>query len=305
MISKKILLTIGLLVCCFSLSYAQDDRIAQDIFANLRKTDKPVVVAVHFGTSNPETRAKTIEMFNIRIRKEFPDCDFREAWTSKQIIRKLATYGETIKTPSEVFAELERQGYTHVLVQSSNIINGSEMECLRRDVDAVKNKFLQIRIGEPLLSDKSDYEKSVLAIAAAYGDEKKANVLVCHGSMANYNPSYTMLDYVLRDNGYDNWYVGTIEGYPAFDSVVKFMKKNKEKKVNLIPCLFVAGEHVKKDISVEWKENLQKEGFKVSVSAHGLGEIDGILDIFMRHAKDAQKYRKLTAQEMKFRNSIR
>ncbi|MBO5025083.1 MAG: sirohydrochlorin cobaltochelatase [Bacteroidaceae bacterium] len=298
----KILLSILLsilslmLVCPIS---AQTERIEQDIFENLREGDKAVVVAIHFGTSHSDTRRNTIDKFNDRLRKEFPECDFREAWTSRIIVRKMAQQGERIYVPSELFTELQREGYTHVLIQSSNIIEGTEMENLRAEIETVKKDFKAIRMGEPLLSSSEDYEKAILAVAAFYGNEKTANVLVCHGTQGNRNSSYTMLDYVLRDKEYDNWFVGTIEGYPSYDNLVKNMKRNKVKKVNLIPFMFVAGDHAKNDIALEWKENLHKTGFKVDVTLHSIGELDGILDIFMHHAREAQKYRTYSPRERK------
>lgn len=302
---RRLLALVCLFLMAAACAVAQDNKVAQDIFANLRQTDKAAVVAVHFGTSSPETRAKTIEKFNQRLRAAFPDCDFREAWTSRVIIKKLASQGEQISTPEEVFAELARQGYTHVLVQSSNVINGTELECLRSDIDAVKDKFAQVRLGEPLLSTVKDYEDVALAVAASYGKEKNANVLVCHGTWANYNPAYTMLDYVLRDKGYDNWYVGTIEGYPSFESMAKQLKKDKAKRVNLIPCLFVAGNHVANDIAGDWKDKLKSLGYKVDVCMHSIGEVDGILDIYVKHAKEAQKYRTLTPVEAKIVSAVK
>lgn len=278
---------------------AQTERIEQDMFENLREGDKAVVVAVHFGTTYDDTRKNTIDKFNFRLRKEFPYCDFREAWTSRIIVRKMAQRGERIAVPAELFAELHREGYTHVLVQSSNIIEGTEMENLRAEIDAAGKYFKSIRVGEPLFSSPEDYEKVILAIAAFYGNEKTANVLVCHGSQGSRNSSYTMLDYMLRDKDYSNWFVGTIEGFPSYDNLVRNMKKSKVKKVNLIPCMFVAGDHAKNDIAVDWKENLHKAGFKVDVTLHSLGELDGILDIFMRHARDAKMYRTYSPKERK------
>ncbi|MCM1311297.1 MAG: sirohydrochlorin cobaltochelatase [Roseburia sp.] len=265
----------------------------------MKEGDKAAVVAVHFGTSHIDTRKNTIDKFNERLRREFPECDFREAWTSRIIVRKMAQQGEKISIPSELFTELKREGYTHILVQSSNIIEGTEMENLRSEIDAARKDFKAIRLGDPLLSSPEDYEKAILTVAAFYGNEKTANILVCHGSKGNRNSSYTMLDYVLRDKEYSNWFVGTIEGYPSFDNLVKNMKKSKAKKANLIPFMFVAGDHAKNDIAVEWKEELQKTGLKVDVTLHSLGELDGILDIFMNHAREAKTYRTYSPKERK------
>lgn len=298
----SLLLAIGCFLCpC----HAQNEETEQHLFETMRQDDKAVVVAVHFGSSEPEAR-KTIDRFNHRLQQAFPNVDFREAWTSRMIINKLAKDGVThIAYPDMLLSQLKKEGYTHVLIQSTNIIDGIEMQALRHVVEMHKSDFKQIRLGEPLLTSSDDYKQVVKAAAAAYGKEKEANVLVCHGSKGAINAQYTMLDYVLGDNGYNNWYVSTIEGYPSFENTVKRMKAKKVKKVNLIPCLFVAGDHAKNDIAGEWTERMNKAGFKTSATLHSLGEVDEVINIIINHAKHAEQYRTFSAWEQKLQNSIR
>ena len=33
-------------------------------------------------------------------------------------------------------------------------------------------------------------------------------------------PAYACLDYIFKDEGYENVYVGTVEGFPTFDTIV-------------------------------------------------------------------------------------
>ena len=51
--------------------------------------------------------------------------------------------------PIEALEKLKTDGYTHVLIQSTNIIEGIEMESLRKDVATMKSSFKEIRIGNP------------------------------------------------------------------------------------------------------------------------------------------------------------
>ena len=52
--------------------------------------------------------------------------------------------------------------------------------------------------------------------------------------------------------------------------------------------MFVAGEHAKNDMAVTYKEELEKNGFKVNqVILKGLGEFDAIQNIFLNHLKSA------------------
>jgi sirohydrochlorin cobaltochelatase len=80
--------------------------------------------------------------------------------------------------------------------------------------------------------------------------------------------------------------VATIEGYPTQETAIQQIKAMKGKKVTLVPLLFVAGDHANNDISVEWKETLEKEGFSVDVKLEGLGEVPGIQDLYVEKIKD-------------------
>lgn len=295
---KKVLL--GLLMA-MSVSFAasQTTVMQQDMFANMGPDDKAVVVAVHYGSTDADVRKDAIEKFNARLRKEFPDCDFRQAWTSRSIVRQLDAQGEVILTPVQLLNELSVLGYTHVLIQSSEMTDGVELQHLRNEVQAAKRKFKQVRLGAPLLHNVKGYEMMILATAAAYGEEKMGNVLVCYASKGSLDTSYTMLDYMLRDKGMDNWYVTTIGGYPDLENLKRELKQRKDKKINLIPCVFLAGEHIKADVVKNMKGELEDAKFKVKVTMHSLGESDEILDRYMEHAKFARQYRALTPSEIK------
>lgn len=282
-----------------SLASAQPMVMQQDMFADMKEHDKAVVVAVHYGTTNVALRQSTIDKFNARLRSEFPDCDFRQAWTSRSVIRDLDARGEVVYTPVRLLRELRDLGYTHVLIQSSEVINGVEMQHLRTEFLNAKKWFKQIRLGEPLLTDLNDFEMAILATASAYGEEKKGNVLVCQGTKGALNSCYTMIDYMLRDKGLDNWYVTTIDGYPNMESLKRELKARREKKINLIPFFFAADDRIVEDVAAKMKTDLQNAGHKVEVLHKSLGESDEILDRYMEHARFARQYRTLTPTEIK------
>ena len=56
--------------------------------------------------------------------------------------------------------------------------------------------------------------------------------------------------------------------------------------------MFVAGDHAKNDIAGEWKEELEKRGYKVNVYLKGLGENPAIQDLFIQHAKFASTHQR-------------
>ena len=59
--------------------------------------------------------------------------------------------------------------------------------------------------------------------------------------------------------------------------------------VHLAPFMIVAGDHATNDMSGEdddsWKSILEKEGYSVKCTLKGLGEIQAVRDIFIRHTR--------------------
>jgi sirohydrochlorin cobaltochelatase len=94
---------------------------------------------------------------------------------------------------------------------------------------------------------------------------------------------------MLRANGHSNYHVATIEGYPTQETALAQIKAMKGKKVTLVPLLFVAGDHANNDISVEWKDALEKEGLVVDVKLEGLGEVPEIQNLFIKKVVNSEK----------------
>ena len=106
---------------------------------------------------------------------------------------------------------------------------------------------------------------------------------------------------ILADNekGFKDYSVGTIEGYPTFDTMVAQVKANGTKKVLLMPFMFVAGDHAKNDIAGDWKEELEKKGYEVSVFMEGLGQNPDIQKIFIEHARFMAKHKMIDIVDKK------
>ena len=198
-----------------------------DFFATMQPGDKAALLMVHFGTTHDDTRELTINAINQKAQAMFPNLDMREAYTSRIIIHRLKQRGMEKLTPLEMLKQLHKDGYTHVIIQSSNIIDGIEMESLRQDVHEVEKDFKEIRIGKPLLYGKEDYEQVIDALIPSLPTEG-AIVLVGHGTYTPIMAAYTMVDYMLKAKGYTHAHVGTIEGYPAFADVEGRTRKDRD-----------------------------------------------------------------------------
>lgn len=275
---------------------AQEGNFAEsDMLAGMKPGDRIALLAVHFGTTHDDTREKTIEAVNRELQKAFPDMDFREAWTSRIVMRRMKVRGVYRDTPYEALVKLADEGYTHVLIQSTNIIEGIEMESLRRDAAAVASRFKDIRVGKPLLYGPDEYRQVVKVLASELPSDREV-LLVGHGTYTPATASYAMLDYMLKSEGHSNFHVGTIEGYPSFDDMVA---QTKGSKALLVPLMFVAGDHYKNDIAEEWRDRLVQLGYDVECSPKGLGEYSGIVSIFVDRVRFSLKNKQLDIQEKK------
>lgn len=302
---RTFFLVITLFISSFCLAHSDDNFIESDLFGDLGPREKGAVLMVHFGTTYDDTRMLTIDAINAKMKAAFPGTEVREAWTSRIILRKLKARGVERLNPTEALIRLHEEGYTHVLVQSTNIIEGTEMKALRREVESLSLNFRDIRVGNPLLYAPEDYAVVVKAITGEMNQAVKGGqkLLVGHGTPDAATASYAMFDYMLKSEGHPEYHVGTVEGYPEYDDALRVLKKSKSRVVTLAPLMFVAGDHARNDIAGEWKENLEKEGYKVNLYLKGLGENPGVQDLFIGHARFAAGHKAVDMAAKKKRYS--
>lgn len=278
-----------------------------DFLADLKPGEKAALLMVHFGTTYNDTRILTIDALNQKAQEEFPELTFKEAYTSRIIIRRLKARGIQKDTPLEALLRLRMEGFTHILVQSSNIIDGVEMESLRRDIEKVQPFFKEIRVGTPLLYSVDDCKTVANILAnrfASHSISKGSNnpvhfILVGHGTYTPSTAIYSQMDYIFKANGHKNIHVATIEGYPTFDTILSQLKDLKAKKLTLQPFMFVAGDHAQNDIAKEWKEQLEEKGYSVTVHIEGLGEISEIQNLFIEHIRFSMTHKSIGIMEKK------
>lgn len=269
---------------------------------NIVPGDKAAMLMVHFGSTYEDARRESIDAINAKAATEFDGMDVVEAYTSRMVIKRLKKRGIDKPTPIEALLRLAADGYTHVLVQSTNVIDGIEAENLRNEVSSMNRFFKDVRVGHPLLYSVDDCRKVVDILVSRHIDamgRKSHVVFVGHGTETPANAIYSQIDYMLSDAGHPECHVATIEGYPDFDSLIARLRKDGARQVCLVPFMFVAGDHARNDIDDEWRKRLEENGLKVTTVMEGLGSISEIQDIFIDHARDAMNSRPLSATQIK------
>ena len=263
--------------------------------ADATDENKKAVLVVSFGTSYNDSREKTIGAVEKKVAEAFPDYDQKRAFTSQIIIDKVAKRdGEKIDNVTEAMQKLVDEGYGTVVVQPTHVMNGEEYDEMRELIAPFEKNFVSIKYGQPLLTSSDDYATVIEAIAKEtpqLQDKTCAVVFMGHGTEHFANATYSALDYRFKALGYNNAFVGTVEGYPDLDKIKADLANFKPKKVVLIPLMIVAGDHANNDMAGDeedsWKTQLKKEGYEVECVIKGLGEYSGIQDAFVEHCKEA------------------
>ena len=277
---RKLFLFITIILCA---AYVR----AQDVIE-----PPTAMLMVHFGTTYDETRAKTIDAINEKAQKEFPGMALAESYTSRIVMARLEKRGIHKETPTDALLRLRSQGHRRILIQPSYVIDGIEMDRLRKETDNLRPFFDNLWISTPLLYSVEDAQQVCDILAARHPAETKKHehvLFVGHGTESPATALYSQLDYMMRAQGHPNYHVATIEGYPTFDTAIRELKQMKARKVILVPLLFVAGDHASNDISVEWKQQLEELGFSVELHIEGLGEVPEIQDLYIKKMKNGSK----------------
>ena len=260
----------------------------------MEKNQKAVLV-VSFGTSYPETRAKTIDKLEAAIAAAVPERRLYRAWTSKMIIEKVRRRdGLQIPTVAEALQQMQADGITDLLVQPTHILPGVENDLMLADIQAQAQNFAHISVGRPLLSSTEDMFRVIDIVAEELDNiPDMALVLVGHGTGHSINPVYAALDYMFKEVGHSNIFVGTVEAYPGLDNVMSLLRKTPYLSVRLAPFMIVAGDHAINDMAGDeadsWKSQLEEAGYKVECVLRGLGESERIAELFCQHAQNAER----------------
>lgn len=274
--------------------------IKSNFLENFKETDKKAILIVNFGTTHFDTRKNTIEVLINEVKEKFYGFEIRECYTSRIILKKLREKNIFIDNPVEAMERLKNEGYTYIIIISSNVVDGVEYKALVKNIKHFCGDFKEIRIAPPLLNTNTSFLKVSKTLNGYFGNpkEKEAYLFVGHGTLDSSDSAYPCMDYIFKYLGY-SYYMGTIKGFPSINEIKEILAKDDIKKVTLIPFLIVAGEHAKNDIANIWKEELEKNGFEVKLNLTSLGSIKEIRDIFIENGELLLNYKKEDILEKK------
>lgn len=270
---------------------------------------KKAILVVSFGTSYLDTLEKTIERAEKQIRDNFSEYDIYRAFTSHMIIRKLKEkYEIFVDKPEEMLEKLYEDGYEEVIMQPLHMIPGEEFIYINKIADTFKEKFEVLKVGRPIFYYQGieelpqDYSLFIEATKELY-EENNAVILMGHGTAHPANSVYGCLQAVFEDEGYDNVFVTTVEGYPNFENVISRVKRKNISEVTVAPLMVVAGDHARNDMASDDEESLKSmleaEGIKVNVHLKGLGENERFNALYINRIDDLINNRYVGAGQTK------
>ena len=253
-------------------------------------TDRGLLV-VSFGTSVPEAEEAIINAENA-LKAAFPDRLFARAFTSRIICRKLEKEGRPVDTPETAMECLLRQGVRDLMIQPTHLTPGEEFDKLCRIAEEFRGRFEMVRIGRPLISGDRDLLMVADAVLRHYPVERDtALLLMGHGSEHFANMIYPAMQTAFRLKGAANVFVGTVEGWPAFEDCLPQLKAFRPARIELAPMMLVAGDHALNDMAGpeddSWRSRLRAESFTVECHTEGIGMWDEICGMYIDHARAA------------------
>ncbi len=275
------------------------------------------ILVVSFGTSFNDSRVADIKGIEDAIQEAFPDWSVRRAFTAQIIINHVqARDGEKIDNVDQALQRAVDNGVKNLIVQPTHLMHGAEYDELMKAVEEYKDNFETVKVAEPLLgevgadaavinADKKAVAETLTAEAVktagydsleAAKEDGVAFVFMGHGTAHVAKVSYSQMQAQMDDLGYDNVFIGTVEGEPedtACEAVIDKVAEAGYTKVILRPLMVVAGDHANNDMAGDdddsWKSMFNASGKFDSVDTQiaGLGSIADIEKIYVQHTTDA------------------
>ena len=275
------------------------------------------LLVVSFGTSFNDSRVKDIKGIEDALQAAYPDWSVRRAFTAQIIINHVqARDGEKIDNMQQAMDRAVANGVKNLVVQPTHLMHGAEYDEMMEMIDDYRDKFESVAVAEPLLGevgadatvineDKEAVAKAVTAEAVATAGydsveaaakDGTAFVFMGHGTSHTAKVSYSQMQTVMQTLGYDNVFIGTVEGEPestSCENVIEAVKAAGYTKVVLRPLMVVAGDHANNDMAGadedSWLSQFEASGAFDSVDCQiaGLGGVADVEQLYIAHTTAA------------------
>ena len=273
---------------------------SRDDARNADEIGENEILVVSFGTSYNDSRVEDIKGIEDALQKQI-------------IINHIqARDGECIDNMEQALERAVTNGVKNLVIQPTHLMHGAEYDEMMETVNEYRDRFETVAVAEPLLgevgndasiinADKELVAKAVTTAAVtdagyesldAAAADGTAFVFLGHGTAHVAKVSYSQMQTQMDNLGYDNVFIGTVEGEPeetSAEAVIEAVQAAGYTKVVLRPLMVVAGDHANNDMAGDdtdsWKSLFSAAGFaRVDTQISGLGSIAEIQQLYVSHA---------------------
>lgn len=275
------------------------------------------ILVVSFGTSFNDSRAADIKGVEDALAAAYPEWSVRRAFTAQIIINHVqARDEEFIDNMDQALLRAVDNGVKNLIVQPTHLMHGAEYDEMCDAIAAYADHFDAVAIAEPLLgevgadasvinADKQAVAEALVAAAVAdagydsldaAAETNTAFVFMGHGTAHTAKVSYSQMASQMAALGYDNVFVGTVEGEPEeteCSNIIEAVREAGYTSVILRPLMVVAGDHANNDMAGDdedsWKSCFTASGYfdDITCQIAGLGRITEIQQLYADHTAAA------------------
>ena len=258
------------------------------------KKDKAIILSV-FGSVIEQDKYLDLKK---SIEETFTDVDVFISVSSRMVLNDLIRRGFDYKNLAQTLADVDMLGYKNIIVSSINLFPTDEHSLLKRTVEGFKQfSYANIRATNAILTKTKDTTLFLKELDESISKKDTANLYVIHGSPKLELGGLESITYTaqyLEQKSKRN-YTCSLEGtFPFFaikDELIKKMKKDGIKKVQVVPMLLVSGNHYIKDmveITDELSEHFKSKIVKSITQSEKFNilEILSIMEILKNNIKE-------------------
>ena len=263
------------------------------------------IIVVNHGTTDLETRGRTIEDFMLSIGDRFEEAEVIPAYTDGDVRKRLREQtGEKIQNLKAAMLSMKEMGVTDLAIVTTDILEDEEHRIIRDEARGIAGFFKNVGISKPLISEPTDAELTARAFSAVFKEMVGDGILIVvakddktiysdtEPDIFSTEPSFTKpleeLEKKLKAHIPES-YVASLHGVRRLYKVIRELpdlEGAEKKRVFLVPMEFIAGEEIENELSSEYNSlvaRLTEEGYEVEPVFRGLGEYDDFQRLYMRH----------------------
>ncbi len=225
------------------------------------KQDKAIILSC-FGSVIEQDKYLALKKL---VEDKFKNVDVFLSFSSRMVLKDLQKRGMEYKNLPQILSDVDMLGYKNIIVASINLFPTDEHEVLKKTVDGFNNFSLaNIRYSNAILTKSKDTTLFLKDLDESITKKDTANLYVIHGTPALELGGIESITYsakfleMIGDANYTCSLEGAFPFYAVKEQLIKQMKKDGVKNVQVIPMLLVSGNHYIKDM-VEIRDDLAED----------------------------------------------